>query len=350
MAKTLVQVMEEQGLDLKDSSDGRKVLHCIFHTGDHKESLTVYPTGTYFCFACSAWGDAVKFLVDYKNYSAKDALEYVGEDYKAPKRNKTQVIKIQNGQNTWKFLYDVAESYHQFLLETPGAINYLHSRGFTDETIKKYKLGYTDGAVLKLFYAWEMDIGIKMGVVTANGYELLSHRIVIPNLLENSYCDFLVGRTVVNDRTKYLNTHGSKPLIGFYEVRNSPILFIAEGQLDYLTLRQWGWAAAVLGGTHITKAQRLLLANKKLVILPDFDPSGIGLKTAKSLAESFKPNAVILDYSDLNPSPTEKLDINTLATVEGAENAFKDLVLKRVEWICNLSQRQQNLWFPALGK
>lgn len=349
MAKTLVEVIEEQGLEVRDSSNDNKVVRCPFHNGDNHESLTIYPTGTYFCFACSAWGDAVKFLVDYKGWSAEEALKDVGEDYKAPKRNKSQVIKVQNLQNTWKFLYDVATAYHKNLLNTPGAISYLSSRGLSEETITKYRLGYSDGAVLKLFYAWEMELATKLGVVTKSSYELMSHRITIPNLLDNSYCDFIVGRTVINDKLKYLNTHGSKPLIGFYEIRNSPVIFIAEGQMDYLTLRQWGLPAATLGGSHISKSQKLLLQGKKVIILPDFDPSGLGLSAAKGLAESLKPNGYILDYSELNPSPTEKLDINGLATLEGAEEKFKKLVIEKMGWLADLSARQKQTYLPSLS-
>jgi DNA primase len=347
MAKTLVEVLTEHDIELRDTSGGRKVTRCVFHEGDNEASLTIYPNQTYYCFACHAWGEAVKFLVDYKGFTEKQALEYVGVDYKAPKRDKTQVIKVKNTTQTFKFLHDVTMDYHEFLLQTPGAINYLHTRGLTTETIKKFKIGYSDGAVLKIQTAWEMKMALEIGLITKNNYEMMSQRITIPNITEEGQCDFLIGRTVTNTRPKYLGAVMPKPIHGFYSVRHSPIIFIAEGQFDWLTLRQWGYPAAVLGGSSLTKHNALLLQEKKLVLLPDYDDT-VGEKTMDSLLNRFGENAMILDYRELKGNET-KFDISTLAESPGGELLFQTIVEEQVGWLQYLSQRALNQWFPSLA-
>lgn len=349
MAKTLTEVITEQGLELRDSSGGRKVLPCPFHKGDNEASFTVYPNETYFCFGCEAWGDAVAFLVGFKGMSQSEALEYVGFDYKTPRSEKAQVIKVKNTSKTFKFLFDVAMDYHEFLMNTPGALNYLERRGLTRQTVLKYKLGYTDGQVLNLQTAYEMDLALEIGLINRNSYEMMGHRITIPNLTEPGYCDFIMGRTVTNDKVKYLGTRMPKPLHGFYEVRHSPIIFVVEGHFDWLTLRQWGYPAIAMGGTHGTKSNDYLLADKKLVILPDYDESGIGQKTAESMQAKFGQNAYILDYSELKQSG-EKLDISTLGESPGGLHLFTSLVQEQLPWLTSsMSRRILDRWLPTLA-
>lgn len=347
MAKTLTEVITEQGLEPEDGNGGRKTLRCPFHKGDNEASFTIYPNQTYFCFGCEVWGDAVNFLVQYKGMSTNEALEYVGFDYKTPRAEKAQVIKVRNTSRTFKFLFDVALEYHDFLMTTPGALNYLRKRGLTDETIVKYKLGYTDGHVLRLQTAHEMEMALEIGLINKHSYEMMGHRITVPNLTEEGYCDFLMGRTVTNDKIKYLGARMPKPLHGFYEIRHSPVIFVVEGHFDWLTLRQWGYPAIAMGGTHGTKSNDTLLLGKKLILVPDYDESGIGLQTMESMAKKFGENAVILDYSELKRSG-EKLDISSLAESPGGEYLFSTIVEEQLPWLTFLSKRIKEKWIPPL--
>lgn len=342
MAKSLLEVLPEKGVELIPSSNGRWITHCPFHQGDRDPSFTVYPTDTYFCFGCHVWGDAIKFLIDYCNMTPKEATEYVGEDYSSRKFNKKQVIKIKNTVFTWSFLYEVAKEYSEFLKITPGAIQYLKGRGLTDETISKYMLGYTDGRVLSLRWVQEQEMGLEVGLINENGKELLSHRITIPNLIGNTECDFIVGRTVINDRLKYLGLRMPKPLFGFHAVRHSPVVFVAEGQFDWLILKQWKYPALVLGGSYLPKIYDHLFIGKKLIILPDQDD--VGYKTAEELQNRFS-DTFILDYSDLGVH-----DIGDLGKMENGEQLLKQKVLEQVGWIRLLSPKILEKWFPHLAE
>jgi DNA primase len=340
MAKTLLEVLEENKLSLKESSGGRWVLSCPFHEGDEDPSLTVYPNQTYYCFACGAWGDAVKFLVEYKGLTHEEALAEVGIDHQFPKYKKSRIVKLRDVIGTWRFLGEATTKYHEYLKQTPGALNYLHSRGLNDQTIAKYKLGYTDGYVLKYTFAEEYARATEVGLLHKDGFELLSHRITIPNLLDRGEVDFITGRTVVNNRLKYLNTHGSKPIHGFFEIRKSPVVFLAEGQMDWLTLRQWEWPAAVMSGSHLTKSNQALLENKQLVLIPDNDEAG--KKVVRSITDRY-PNVTVLDFTEFGFK-----DISEFAQMKDAERIFTDLVREQCNWIFSLSSTTLNQWFKPL--
>jgi len=348
MVKALREILTEEGIELADSSGGRLVARCMFHTGDHEASFTVYPNQTYFCFGCDVWGDAVKFLVDYRGLDFKAAVARVGADYTVRTIDKPQVIKVRNTLTSFKYLYDIAAQYHDFLLQTPGAVKYLEKRGLTMDTIKKYKIGYTDGGVLKINWAWEQDLALEMGLINVQGFEQMSHRITIPNITESGMADFLIGRTITNDKIKYLGARMPKPIHGFYEVRNSPVLFLAEGQFDWLTLRQWGFPAAVLGGSHLSKPNRELIRDKKIIIVPDLDPAGQGMQAAERVKTQLGENVTILDYSELR-SGNSKLDISEVATWPGGQTLFTTIVQEQLPWLQLMSNRILMKWLQPLA-
>lgn len=342
MSKNLKEVLEENGLELQ-TSGVRFIAKCLFHGGgDRTPPFTVYPNDTYYCFVCAVWGDAVKFLVDYKGMSPDEALTYVGEDYKQQRR-KREVIKIKDKSKVWPFLYEVAEKYHENLLETPGAMMYLRSRGLSDESIKRHKLGYTDGGVLNITNSLEFALAVEYGVLTEKGYERLSHRITIPNIPEAGACDYIIGRTVTNERVRYLGITTPKPIYGLAEAWNSPIIFITEGQFDWLVLREWGFPAVVVGGTHIQNTNLMILKQRKIVIIPDNDAEGI--KAGLRLKVALGVEAMILDYGELGVK-----DVGELGNKNGIKKEFIELVRKQIKWELSTSSPILAKSYPVLNE
>ena len=318
MAKTLVEVLTEQKIELFESSNGRWTAHCPFHEGDRSPSFVVYPNETYYCFGCKVWGNPVKFLVD-RGMSAADAIAYVGVDYRIPTAQK-RVIKVQNIIHTGMFLLDVAQQYHMYLLNNPGPLKYLESRGLTLATIKRNLLGYSDGSILNFEYDWQHKMAEEVGLINKGGYDALSHRIIIPNIIDGQYCDFMTGRTVINAKPKYLGLRMPKPIMGFHQYRHSPILFMVEGQFDWLLLKQWGYPAVVMSGSHITKHNQQLLRGKMVVYIPDSDETG--RKAAEAIVESFGPlHTKIIDLT----KHTDYKDISEWAeNYPYAEDVFRE--------------------------
>jgi DNA primase len=339
MGKGLLEVLAENDIKLLKRSGDRWVAHCPFHEGDRSPSFTVYPNMTYFCFGCRAWGDAVKFLVDYKGMAVYMAMEYVGEE--ARKRFSKKTIKITNSSATWSLLYEAAEEYHKFLKETPGAVSYLHYRGLTDETIEKFRIGFSDGAVLALNNVIDYKTATDIGLINEDGYEMLAHRITIPNIIQSlKVCDFIIGRTVTKEKMKYLGLRIPKPIYGLMDVADSPVVFIVEGQFDWLMLRQWGYPAIVVGGTYVQSYNLVALRSKRVIIVPDNDT--VGLKAATDMSNKLT-NSIVIDYQNLQVK-----DIAELGTQQGGMELFDQVVKEQVSWISDMLPIQQMKWFPRL--
>lgn len=322
MSKTLEEILIENDITLQPSG-ARWVAKCPFHEGDRSPSFTVYPGGTYFCFGCRAWGDAVKFLVDYKKMPPDEALDYVGIDYKTPKRK--EVIKIKDTSKVWPFLYECAKKYHEALLENQGALEYLKSRGLSLDTVNRYMLGYTDGSTLNLEQIFDVSMAIEYGLMTPGGYESLNHRITIPNIPKEGLCDYIIGRTVTNDKIRYLGIKTPKPIFGLADAWASPILFIVEGQFDWLLLREWGYPSVVSGGTHVTNTNINILKQKNVVIVPDNDVPG--LDAAVAMKMRLGSNSIILDYQDLGVK-----DVSEASSLAEGRQEFARLVKEQLPW------------------
>lgn len=331
MSKGLLDILDENKIEYKQSSGGRYVAQCPFHEGDNTASFTIYDQDNYFCFGCHAWGDAIKFLCDYKGLTHKEAEEIVGVAYEYTKADKAKVIKFTNLTATWSFLARVAELYHIKLLKTHGAWDYLTRRGLSDQTIWKYKLGYSDGRTLNFQFASDYNLAVSAGILTKDGWELMSHRITVPNFVNPTSVDFIMGRTVTNDKIKYLGTRVPKPIYGFAENAKSPVLFLAEGQFDWLLLSQWGYPAIVLSGSHLPQYHTKLLRNKLIIIIPDNDNPG--QKSARELHSTFN-NSIILDYTKLGVK-----DIGELGPMEDGEKLFSEIV-KEQEWYNTLMLKE----------
>jgi DNA primase len=294
VAKSLIEVLTEQKVDLIESSNGRWVAHCPFHEGDRSPSFTVYPNDTYYCFGCKVWGNPVKFLVD-RGMNTQEAIAYVGVDYTLGAKTQRRVIKIRNTLKIGKFLLEAAWNYHEYLMNNKGPLKYLESRGLTNSTIKRNLLGYSDGSVLSYEFAEEHEMAEEVGLFNKAGYDTLSHRIIIPNIIDGEYCDFMIGRTVINDKSKYLGLRMPKPIMGFHQYRHSPILFMVEGQFDWLLLKQWGYPAVVLSGSHITKHNQQLLRGKFIVYISDNDI--VGEAAAQQIIDIFGHNCVVINIA-----------------------------------------------------
>jgi DNA primase len=346
MTKNLLEILEENNIRLTPRGE-RWVANCPFHEGDRDPSFTVYPDLTYYCFGCKVWGDAIKFLVDYKGMPEELALQYAGVEARA-KRPRKRVIKLLHQMNTWKYLDGIADQYHQFLLKTPGALNYLYNRGLTDETIRKYRIGYTDGAVVDPQTVDEYRSAREANIITETDdndwWETLSHRITIPNSPQHGLTDFIMGRTVTKSKSKYLGLRIPKPIYGLSEIGSNNVLFLVEGHFDYLTLKQWGYPAILVGGTSIPEYNMIPLRSRFIVIVCDNDEEGI--KSANKLHENL-PDSEILDYSEWGTK-----DVSELATQENGQEKFHISVSRLDIWRQGLFQLTMTLdqWFPRSTK
>ncbi len=218
--------------------------------------------------------------------------------------------------------------------DTPWA--YLRSRGFTDETIERDRLGYCPGQGRNVLLETVKQTGFPVEIARAmrlldeahGDREFMRGRMVFPCLDDEGRVVHLAGRKwahFVHPRApKYLSLYGlPKPLYGLAQIWSAqePVL-LTESLPDWLTLVQWGCDAICNLGTGLTPehADVLKRLGRPLVFVPQNDESGVGLEAVVAWREMVGKGAVL-------ELPQGVKDVNELA-----------MTGRRDEFLVSLSQ------------
>ncbi len=279
---------------------------CPFHN-EKTPSFTVSPSkGIYKCFGCGVAGNGVKFLMEHEHYSYVESIKYLANKYHieieeaAPTEEE---LAYKNVQDSLFIVTSFAQTYFSTTLldneegKTIG-LAYLKERGFREDVIKKFQLGYcltsTNGFVnYALEKGHQLELLKKCGLVTSKGNEnkdFFSGRILFPVHNLSGKIIAFGGRTLKNNERspKYINSpetdiyHKSKVLYGLFFSRNAIIredsCYLVEGYTDVLSLHQANIENVIASsGTSLTDDQIRLIKRytQNIVILYDGDEAGI---------------------------------------------------------------------------
>ena len=279
---------------------------CPFHN-EKSPSFTVSPSKEiYKCFGCGRSGNAISFLMEHEKYSYVEALKWLAAKYNVEIEEKETSPEYKQQQQTADSLYIINKFAQQFfsdsLFNSEEGINvgisYLKERGFREETIKEFQLGYNPeardtfakAAIEKQF---NKDLLQKSGLVVARESGLQDNyrgRIIFPIHNQSGKVNGFGARLIrKNDKApKYINTPEneiyvkSKILYGLWFSRqaidkNDECLLV-EGYTDVVSLHQAGIENVVAsGGTSLTPDQLRLIKKytSNLTILYDGDAASV---------------------------------------------------------------------------
>ncbi|MCZ6174133.1 DNA primase [Campylobacter ureolyticus] len=296
---------------------------CPFHD-DKNPSMSVSPElNIYHCFSCKAGGNAINFIKEYEKLNYPEAVEKL-----ASMQNFT--LEYTDEKSNFKKLdkeaLSIVKAYYQSLLyQNKAALNYLYSRGFNDELIAKFELGYAPNSqnTLNLLANEKIDPkdAINLGIVKVgeggNLYASFIDRIIFTI---NNHAGKIVGfggRTITNHPAKYVNSPQSsvfdKSQI-FYaydkakdEIYKLKEIIITEGYMDTIMLHKAGHknAVAVLGTALTPKHLPLLRrSNAKITLCFDGDSAGINaaFKSSKLLLQNDFDTSVVVIPKGADPA------------------------------------------------
>ncbi len=322
---------------------------CPFH-GEKTPSFTVSPSKEiYKCFGCGRSGNTITFLMEHEKYSYVEALRWLAHRYNVEieeTQMSDEVKQLQQAAETLHIINSFAQKFFSSQLETEEgkdvALSYLKERGFNNDIIQKFQLGYNPQARNSFANAalqnqFNAELLVKSGLVVSRNEELVDNyrgRIIFP-VHNNTGKIIGFGARVIgkSDKApKYINTPEneiyikSKILYGLYFARqvidkNDECLLV-EGYTDVISLHQAGVENVVAsGGTSLTNDQLRLVKKytNNLTIIYDGDAAGVkaalrGLDMA--LEESLNVKLVLIPDNEDPDSYVRKV---------GA-NAFKDFV------------------------
>ncbi|MBC2882723.1 DNA primase [Campylobacter sp. Marseille-Q3452] len=294
---------------------------CPFHD-DKNPSMSVSPSrGIFHCFSCKAGGDAIKFVMDYEKLSYPEAVEKI-----AGLQNFT-LNYVRGGEPTKenKHILENANAFYRSLLyKTPAAVEYLYSRGITDELIDKFELGFApeSAQTIRLLQNDQIEPkeALEVGIVKQNEngiYASFINRITFPIYTHAGRLVGFGGRTISGNPAKYVNSPQSAVFdkstlfYGYHlakrEIFTKNQIIITEGYMDVIMLHKAGFnnVVAVLGTALTTKHLPLLKRGEISVILCfDGDDAGINAatKSALLLAQNEIDGSVVIIEGGADPA------------------------------------------------
>ena len=283
--------------------------NCPFHN-ERTPSFTVSPTkGIYKCFGCGKAGNSVNFIMEHEHYTYPEALRYLAKKYNIEIEEKELTAEDVEAQNEKESLYIISSFAQKYFTEQLWdsedgkviGLSYFRERGFRDDIIEKFQLGYSHDQ-WSAFTDAGLAAGFKLSYMEKTGltivkdegakkFDRFKGRVMFPiHNLTGRVIGF--GGRVLNsaDKTqaKYVNSpesdiyNKSKTLYGIYfakkAIQQFDVCYLVEGYTDVISLTQAGVENVVASsGTSLTHEQIKLISRytKNITILYDGDPAGI---------------------------------------------------------------------------
>ncbi|MDR3095426.1 MAG: DNA primase, partial [Bacteroidales bacterium] len=281
---------------------------CPFHN-ERTPSFMVSPAkNIYKCFGCGKAGNAVNFVMEHEQLGYPDALRYLAKKYgiEIVEKEQTPEERLLNDRRESLMVVSTyaarmfQENLHENREGMAVGMSYFKERGFRDETIKKFELGYCLEArdafskkAVKDGYKEEFLVETGVSIKNDNGlFDRFAGRVIFPiHSLAGKVIGF-GGRVLKVDKNKnvgkYVNSpeseiyHKSKVLYGIYQAKNSIVrnrkCYLVEGYTDVISMHQAGIENVVASsGTALTGEQIQLIKRftENVTVMYDGDAAGI---------------------------------------------------------------------------
>ena len=305
-ATNIVDVISEY-VSLRKAGTSYKGL-CPFHD-DRTPSFSVSPAkGVYKCFSCGEAGNAVNFIMKHDQMTYPEALKVLAKKYGIEVKEReltTEEKQLENERESMFLVNEWAAKHFSDILHNHVdgkaiGLQYFRSRGFRDDIIEKFQLGFSltgkqdfANAALKAGYKAEYLVKTGLCFERDNG-ELLDRfngRVIFPWLNVSGKVIAFGGR-LLDSRTKgisqkYVNSPGSEiyqkdhALYGIYQAKKAiakfDLVYMVEGYTDVVSMHQCGIENVVANsGTALSVFQIKLLRRftSNIVLLYDGDEAG----------------------------------------------------------------------------
>ncbi|MGE6375400.1 DNA primase [Peribacillus muralis] len=282
---------------------------CPFH-GENSPSFSVSPDKQIFhCFGCGAGGNIFTFLMDIEGYNFVESAKVLAEKGNIPldvEVNKdSKRSNMPAGSQQMVEAHDLLRKFYHHLLvntnEGQEALEYLLKRGFTEETIEKFQIGYSLDSwdfvskfLLKRGFPAEYmeQAGLIIYREKDESYfDRFRNRVMFPIMDHQGNTIAFSGRAMGDDEPKYLNSpetpifNKSKTLYNFHlarpHIRKKEQVVIFEGFADCISAVRAGVENSVATmGTALTEQHIQLLKRNTDQILICYDSDSAGLNAA----------------------------------------------------------------------
>ena len=284
---------------------------CPFH-GEKTPSLYIWDDH-YHCFGCGAHGDAISFVMQSEGAGFMEAVERLAAEagLEVPRLSPT-IAEAERRRHTLAGVLETAAAIYQrrlYLPEGRPALDYLLGRGLSDQTIRRFGLGWSGEGRGALAAQLERegittDLLIEAGLMRADPdsgrtYDLFFNRVMFPIRDRRGVVISFGGRTLGDGQPKYLNGPETalfskrRSLYGLDVVREAhgkAQILVVEGYMDAIALHQAGFAGTVAPlGTALTEDQLAELWRLSPSPVLCFDGDAAGARAAARTADLALP-------------------------------------------------------------
>ena len=285
---------------------------CPIHKSEEGTPLVVYPhTNSYHCFACESSGDVISFVMDYEDVPFNEAVKQLAREYN---------IDIQTDETFMKSM-KVEEDFTKKVVACQRNVSrvsdYLHKRGFTDETIQEFGLGEESGNLIIPIHNSQLQ-------VVAIAKRQFDRKPKYLNSINN----------VLYDKSALLFNIGRARRL----VKHTGELYMVEGYMDAMSGHQMGLATVAYCGNEVHRDQLRSLPMSirqmpTIIYCPDNDAEG--LKRVPRVRDYFKevlPKAVVKvlqlpeGCKDLNDALMAGINVETLPKIHIDRFALMNLL------------------------
>lgn len=272
---------------------------CPFHNEKTPSFTVSSEKQIYKCFGCGEAGNVISFVMKTRNMAFPEAVKLLGEKVGIVVDDADSPGKSSATNEKFKRMYDIniqaARYFYTNLKRFKAPYEYLKGRGITDETIKKFGIGFAldnwQGirSYLKQRGFSEEEI-LELGLTTKNEkgniYDRFRNRIIFPVFNVSGRVIGFGGRVLDDSKPKYLNSpetpifHKGTNLYGLnLAIKNNPArtVIMVEGYMDVISLSQQGVTNVVATlGTALTEGQCKLLKRYIDTVIVSFDSDVAG--------------------------------------------------------------------------
>lgn len=325
---------------------------CPFHN-EKTGSFSVSPNKQmYYCFGCGAGGNVFTFLMEYENFTFREAMEALADrsgielpkqEYSAQQRReadkRSRLLEVQK---------EAAKYFYTLLRNERGklALEYFRKRELSEETMKKFGLGYSDQYSDDLYRylrnkGYEDELLKESGLIAIDerrgGYDKFWNRAMFPIMDVHNKVIGFGGRVMGEGEPKYLNSpetmifDKSRNLYGlnFARTTKKPQLLLCEGYMDVIALHQAGFDNAVASlGTALTSGHANLLKRYTKEVYLTYDSDSAGVKAALRAIPILKEVGIVTKVINMKPYKDPDEFIKALGAeayqerINQAENSF----------------------------
>lgn len=325
---------------------------CPFHNEKSPSFSVSASKQIYHCFGCGAGGNVFTFLMNYENFTFQEAVKELADragvslpeiEYSAQAKKEADKKAILLEINK-----EAAKYFYYQLRQEQGKIGYryLSGRQLSEETIKKFGLGFANKTsndltlyLKKKGYTDEQII--QAGLATADErygtHDKFWNRVIFPIMDINHRAIGFGGRVMGEGNPKYLNSpetpvfDKSRNLYGlnFARTARKNNIILCEGYMDVIALHQAGFNQAVASlGTAFTAGQANLLRRYTENVLLSYDSDGAGTSAALRAIGILREVGLTAKIIDLKPYKDPDEFIKNLGAeafqerIDKAENSF----------------------------